>query len=1081
MPLCRPANIFAIVMTLISTAGVSRAQSIVAAPASLTFMAQSRGATTTPQVVSITSSGANFNFSAEPGAPWLYVTQSSGAAPGTISVAVNPATLAAGSYSSMVTIRAPGLANSPLTIPVTATITAALQATIAPAVLTFTSQNGATPPAQTLNIATNGPPTNFVITPVSTGNWLSVDKTTGATPADVAVSVNLASLTPGVYNGSLVVTVPGAVNGAFTVGVTLSFTGSPTLTFSPGPLNFNYQVGQALPPAQQISVAAGGAALNFSATPTTSMGGAWLVANTTSGVTPATVGIGVDPSRLPVGVYTGSVTIAAPGAANSLSVPVTLTVNLNPLLNVSPSSVAFNFTTTGPVPAPQTIALSSTGGPLPFTAAVSTGSGGPWLQVAPATGTTPASLTITADPTGLPQGTYAGSVTLTLTGAGVNTVVVPVTLSVNTLPMLTASPSPLSFVFQNGGSNPAPQTIAVGSTIGVLNFTSSFATNTGGSWLTATGSGATPGQITVTANPSAFPLGIFSGVVTITAPGASNSPLQVPVNLTVSNSPLLFVTPPLLTFSSQSGGAAPATQNITVGSTTPGIGITLSAIATDGNNWLSLSQNSGITPATIGVVIAPAALRAGTYTGSITIGSSAAGNTPLIVPVTLTLSSAAITVSPSALVFNQTASGAAPAVQTLSALSPGNIVPLTATALTTTGGNWLSVTPSTGATPAQFAVAVNGAGLAQGTYSGLVNIAPGGPAAGIQSVPVTLVVGPAQNLAVSPAALSFSYLAGGPVPAVQTVAVSGTTALPFTVAATATGGNWLAVSPVSGTTPGNVAVSLTPAGLAAGTYTGTVTIASGSASNSPQTVAVTLVVTAIPPPSLTALVNAASFFSGRIAPGEIVTLGGTGIGPATLAGLQLTSSGTVDTMVANTRVLIDNIPAPIVYASATQTSVVVPYALQGRITAQAQVIYNGVASNLFPVTIAASAPGIFTQNSAGNGQGSILNENGSVNSPSNPTTQGRVIVIYATGEGITNPPGSDGAVTTGLKSPVLPVTVTIGKQPARVNFAGSAPGFVSGALQVNAVVPAGAGTGNVEVVVKVGDNPSQPNVTVALQ
>ncbi|MDQ6699957.1 MAG: hypothetical protein M3Z36_07210, partial [Acidobacteriota bacterium] len=385
-------------------------------------------------------------------------------------------------------------------------------------------------------------------------------------------------------------------------------------------------------------------------------------------------------------------------------------------------------------------------------------------------------------------------------------------------------------------------------------------------------------------------------------------------------------------------------------------------------------------------------------------------------------------------------------------------------------------------TPVQFTVAVNGAGLAQGTYAGLVNIAPSGPASGIQSVPVTLVVGAAQNLTISPAALTFSYLAGSPIPAAQTIAVTGTTALPFTATATTTGGTWLTVSPASGTTPGSVTVSLMPAGLLSGTYTGTVTIASASASNSPQTVPVTLVVTSIPPPSLTAVVNAASFVAGPMAPGEIVTLGGTNIGPATLTGLRLTSSGTVDTTVANTRVLFDNIPAPIIYASATQTSVVVPYALQGRVTVQVQVIYNDVPSNLFPVTIAASAPGIFTQNSAGSGQGSILNENGSVNSSANPTTVGKVIVIYATGEGATNPPGSDGAVTGAVpRTPVLPVSVTIGKQPARVNYAGGAPGFVSGALQVNAVVPPGAGTGNVDVEIKVGDNPSQKQVTVALQ
>jgi len=59
--------------------------------------------------------------------------------------------------------------------------------------------------------------------------------------------------------------------------------------------------------------------------------------------------------------------------------------------------------------------------------------------------------------------------------------------------------------------------------------------------------------------------------------------------------------------------------------------------------------------------------------------------------------------------------------------------------------------------------------------------------------------------------------------------------------------------------------------------------------------------------------------------------------------------------------------------------------------------------------------------------------------------------------------------------------VIIGGQPAQVNYQGSAPDLVAGVLQVNAVVPAGAGTGNVAVEIKSGTNTSQPNVTVALQ
>jgi uncharacterized protein (TIGR03437 family) len=65
--------------------------------------------------------------------------------------------------------------------------------------------------------------------------------------------------------------------------------------------------------------------------------------------------------------------------------------------------------------------------------------------------------------------------------------------------------------------------------------------------------------------------------------------------------------------------------------------------------------------------------------------------------------------------------------------------------------------------------------------------------------------------------------------------------------------------------------------------------------------------------------------------------------------------------------------------------------------------------------------------------------------------------------------------------PVLPVTVTIGNQPATVLFAGEAPGLVSGVLQVNAMIPAGLGAGNQPVVLSVGGVMSPNVITVAVQ
>ena len=97
-----------------------------------------------------------------------------------------------------------------------------------------------------------------------------------------------------------------------------------------------------------------------------------------------------------------------------------------------------------------------------------------------------------------------------------------------------------------------------------------------------------------------------------------------------------------------------------------------------------------------------------------------------------------------------------------------------------------------------------------------------------------------------------------------------------------------------------------------------------------------------------------------------------------------------------------------------------------------------------------------------------------------------MVVIYATGEGATNPRGINGRITpadvNALARPLLPVSVLIGGRQAQVQYAGSAPGLVAGALQINAVVPADVASGNaVPVVVTIGSASSQSNVTLAIQ
>jgi uncharacterized protein (TIGR03437 family) len=379
--------------------------------------------------------------------------------------------------------------------------------------------------------------------------------------------------------------------------------------------------------------------------------------------------------------------------------------------------------------------------------------------------------------------------------------------------------------------------------------------------------------------------------------------------------------------------------------------------------------------------------------------------------------------------------------------------------------------------------------MTAGTYSGNIQITPTGGT--VVNIPVSLTITAPPSVSASPTTLTFNYRAGDAAPASQPVTVSGSgsAALAFTATASSTG-NWLVVSPTSGTTPATVNASINTAGLTTGTYNGTILVAGSGGAPGSTTVNVTLNVTA-PLPTITKVTNAASYATGAIAPGEIITLFAGDpahpIGPATPAGLTLDSSGKVATTIGGVQVLINGFASPMIYASASQVSAVVPYELKLFTTATISIRYLGQTSNFVSVNVTTTSPGVFTANSSGTGPGAILNSNLSVNSPSNAAARGDTVVVYLTGEGETSPAGVTGKVTTVSSTPpltptpLLPISITVGGQGANYSFAGEAPGFVSGVLQLNVVLPTNIAAGDQPIVVTIGGNPSQQGVTVSVK
>lgn len=234
-------------------------------------------------------------------------------------------------------------------------------------------------------------------------------------------------------------------------------------------------------------------------------------------------------------------------------------------------------------------------------------------------------------------------------------------------------------------------------------------------------------------------------------------------------------------------------------------------------------------------------------------------------------------------------------------------------------------------------------------------------------------------------------------------------------------------------------------------------------------------------PTISAIENVASYANGPVSPGEMLVIFGTAMGPSQVVTLQLDQNGRVATSLSQVQVLFDGTAAPLIYASATQISAMVPYGVAGKSSTNVQVAYQGVSSDPFPKQLASSAPGIFTANASGTGQAATTNSDGSVNRAANPATPGSYVTFYLTGEGQTNPPGSDGNIATGTANVNLPVTVLIAGRTAQLLYAGSAPGNVNGFCQINAVVPPDLQYGgNLPLAVQIGGVSSQTGATVAV-
>jgi hypothetical protein len=286
----------------------------------------------------------------------------------------------------------------------------------------------------------------------------------------------------------------------------------------------------------------------------------------------------------------------------------------------------------------------------------------------------------------------------------------------------------------------------------------------------------------------------------------------------------------------------------------PGIPYTATLRVDGGSSPISWSITSGALPPglsllpTTGGISGTPQTAAGTSFDLTVQATDAAGVKTDLQPLTIAITLANLTVSPSSLYFSAMPGDTTqPPVQSASIFCVSAPVTFTAT---TSGGNWLSVKGG-GKTPGSILVSVTSVGLTPGTtYQGSIKIA--GQNIAPATIPVTFTIGPSGGpvLSTAPASLTLNYVQGNSTDQRYLIVNNnGNGVIHYSAQATTDtcGPNWLNVmsGPGSATSasPGVVAVLVTPQGLSDRTCTGSITVGDSTSGQSLK-VPVTMTVSA---------------------------------------------------------------------------------------------------------------------------------------------------------------------------------------------------------------------------------------------
>lgn len=498
----------------------------------------------------------------------------------------------------------------------------------------------------------------------------------------------------------------------------------------------------------------------------------------------------------------------------------------------------------------------------------------PWLEISPMSGVIPGgrhlSTMVAVDRTRLAPGQYHASL-LFLS----NTERISLAISMAVIPLqpeheavLQISPVTLTFSGSARGHDPQVQMVVVSNPgVQVLSWEASIALHSGQGWLwlgQQTGV-LEPGdqqQLPVGVTTQNLVPGVYRGEITFVNQGTQpvqGSPQHIYVSLTVTPPCVLTFAPGNLSFTGVHTAPSPPAQTLHI-AVASGCATSqtwsASASTTSGGDWLHISQSRASTPAVPLVSVDPAGLSPGVYSGVLTFTVPTG---PQIVPVTFKISPLPCTVSgSSALALQGSVGQSTPLAQALVLSIQGDCPQTLNWTSTVSGAPWLSLA-SAGTLPrsgtASVTVQADLTGLSAGSYSGRVQVtvvdsSSGQTVASIQTSVSLDVQLPCTLQAPAPTSLAFNASAGGALQsATISIGVAGNCAGTLTITPTSDSPAWLSAGgavTLSGGNTTSITISIDPATLSAGSYSGTLTLSAsdsnGTIAGSGQTISVTLVV-----------------------------------------------------------------------------------------------------------------------------------------------------------------------------------------------------------------------------------------------